>query len=54
MLFDKLGECLGGRGLWFGAAASTNNVAEAQVLVEALHYVEEVGVLGGAIGGVGG
>ena len=46
MLFDKLGERIGGRGLWFGAAVNTNNVAEAQVLVEALCYVEEVGVLG--------
>ena len=36
VLFDKLGECIGGRGLWFGAAANANNVAEAQELVEAL------------------
>ena len=46
MLFNKLGECIGGRGLWFGAAANTNNVAESQALVEVLHYVEEVGALG--------
>ena len=46
MLFDKLGECIGGRGLWFRAVANTNNVTEAQALVEILHYVEEVGALG--------
>ena len=46
MLFDKLGECFGGRGLWFGAAANKNNVAEAQTLVEALHCIKKVGVLG--------
>ena len=46
MLFDKLGECIGGRGLWFGAAVNINNVAEAQALVEALRYVEEVRALG--------
>ena len=46
VLFDKLRECIGGRGLWFGAAANTNNVAEAQALVEALRYVEEMGALG--------
>ena len=45
MLYDKLRECIGGRGLWFGAAANTNNVAEAQALVEVLHYIEEVGAL---------
>ena len=46
VLFDKLGECIGGRRLWFKAVANTNNVAEALALVEALHYVEEVGALG--------
>ena len=46
VLFDKLWEYIGGRGLWFGAAANMNNVAKAQVLVEALRYVEDMGVLG--------
>lgn len=43
MLFDESGECLGGRGLWYGSSAPTNNIAEAQSLVEAMEYVEEVG-----------
>ena len=46
MLFGKLGECIGGHGLWFRVAANANNVTESQALVEVLHYVEEVGALG--------
>ena len=34
------GVCLGGRGVWLGAAAPTNNVAEAEAMLAGLCWLE--------------
>ena len=39
LLFDAHGECVGGEGRWYGKSAPTNNIAEAQAMVDALEFV---------------
>ena len=39
LLFDTHGQCVGGQGRWYATSAPTNNIAEAQAMVDALHFV---------------
>ena len=39
VLFDMDGECVGGIGRWYGKQAPTQNIAEAQAMVDGLAYV---------------